>query len=119
MLPRDISLLFAGRVSDNQLYFYVPKGTKTIQYYCRGSHSVYPPQGTGRGRTLIPKLPRHIARVNEIPVPAGEDGKLWSLKYNVRQPWFFNIPNVLSTSPQTILLPRELALKDGLLSRKP
>jgi hypothetical protein len=117
-IPRDRSLYFNGRVRSNYMYFYVPKGTKTIQYFRRGdSHQVFHPEQKGKP-IVIGQLPRLINQIEEIPVPPGEDGKLWSMKYFVRAPWFFNIPNIFIVTPDTALLPRELAEKDGLTIQK-
>jgi hypothetical protein len=118
LIPRDRSLIFNGRVVKPQMYFYVPKGTKTIQYLRAGdSHHVWHPDQKGSS-IAIGHLPRLITQIEEIPVPAGEDGKLWSMTYFVRAPWFFNIPNIFITTPDIALLPRELVEKDGLTMAK-
>jgi len=53
-----------------------------------------------------------------IPVPKGFDGCLWSVgRLHPGHLWFFNIPNVIATSPDALLLPRELLKSDGLKKR--
>jgi hypothetical protein len=46
-------------------------------------------------------------------VPAGTDGKVWSLSQRAHnQLWFFDAPNVIAASPAALLLPREIVKKD-------
>jgi len=94
-----------------RMYFYVPKGTKEIQYYWKGGpHVVHGPDG------------KPIAEVTTkgefvtIEVPAGSDGRVWSFsKLALGHLWFFNIPNYLAASPDALLVPREIAKKDELV----
>ena len=45
----------------------------------------------------------------------GQDGQAWSLSpHSHSQLWFFNVPNVIAASPAALLLPREMAVKDGI-----
>jgi hypothetical protein len=105
------------------LYFYVPKGTERIQYYFRrtpwsnsGPHTVIDPSG---------KIVRKVEADGEylsVDVPPGMDGKTWrfgspagsSQGFGLGLFWFFNCPNYLSPSPAQMILPRDLAAKDGL-----
>ncbi|MDQ2732982.1 MAG: hypothetical protein M3Y56_15095, partial [Armatimonadota bacterium] len=98
------------------MYFYVPKGTRNIEYYYTrtafhpgGPHDVIGPDG---------KLQKSVD-VNgdyvSVPVPTGMDGKLWRF----HQPvlgffWFNNVPNYLAASPEALLVPREVVARDGL-----
>jgi hypothetical protein len=96
----------------NPMYFYVPKGTKQIQYYWGGApHWVDEPDGKTRHRVET------SGEIITIPVPEGEDGKCWSMDFQVDQMWFYNVPNVMASSPNALLLPREVAEKDGLQIR--
>lgn len=90
-------------------FFYVPKGTSEIQFYWKGAeHNIYDPSG------------KVISRITEsqdyvtITVPLGFDGKIWSCdgRWDTRK--FMNIPNYIAPSPDALLVPRELAEKDGL-----
>ncbi len=100
------------------MYFYVPKGTRQIEYYYKrepwqygGAHRVMDPEG------------RVVKEVDVdgdyvfVPVPTGMDGKAWSLggpSFGLGRFLFFNVPNYLSPSPAALLLPREVAQKDRL-----
>lgn len=92
-----------------RLFFHVPRGTREIQYYWSGgAHDVRDPDGnvaqTVRGCG-------QIGRVVTVPVPAGSDGKAWSLSapgFYFGRLWFFNVPNYVATAPEALLIPREL-----------
>lgn len=98
------------------MFFYVPKGTKQIEYYyaqtafqAGGPHQVLDPTG---------KVAKEV-NVNgdfvSVPVPPGMDGKTWRFHNpSFGHFWFFNVPNYLAASPNALLVPREVALKDGL-----
>ena len=94
-----------------QVYFYVPKGTQRIQYFWEGSpHQVHSPDGA-----LAATIKETGACVS-VPVPAGADGKAWSFtELALGHLWFYNVPNYLAASPEALLIPREVAERDGLL----
>ncbi len=85
-----------------RMYFYVPKGTKEIQYYWEGyPHEVNGPDGkrlasiTSRGEFV------------RVAVPSGSDAQVWSFtKLCLGRLWFFNLPNYLAASPDALLVPR-------------
>jgi hypothetical protein len=94
------------------LYFYVPRGTRELIYFwAGGAHDVCGPDG---------QLVRHVTQSGafiHVPVTPGADGKVWSFrKMMLRNLWFFNAPNLLAASPGILLVPRDLAAKDGLLT---
>ncbi len=110
---KGVSLHHAGHMQT--MYFYIPKGTKEIQYFIDNStpHEVYGPDGK-----LIQKVVGDDIFIT-IPVPDGLDGTVWSIRYlALGQIWFFNIPSYLAASPGALLIPREIAVKDGLLSKE-
>lgn len=92
------------------MHFYVPKGTRRLQYFWNGGpHQVLGPDGKGIAAVA------QDDEVVTVPVPEGAAGRVWSLSPRVHhQLWFFNAPNVIAASPQALLVPRELAEKDGL-----
>lgn len=106
--PRSRRLLHLGQMQG--MYFYVPKGSKEIQYFWSGgSHKVLGPAG----KVL------HDVQVSDevihIPVPEGADGKCWSLSpHGHGHLWFLNVPNCLAASPNALLLPRDLVLRDAI-----
>lgn len=91
-------------------YFYVPKGTPEIVMYAavNSSVAVRAPDnrlahtGSSEGRYVV------------MRVEAGEDGKVWSIQGKFRNLWLFNIPTILSSSPEWLFVPEDLAKRDGL-----
>jgi hypothetical protein len=108
-LQRGGGLMHQGHMQT--LYFYVPKGTKEIQYYIQNStHHIMSAE-----KEQIRDVEGSGIYV-KIPVPAGLDGQVWNARFlALGQLWFFNIPNYLAASPDALLLPREVAKKDGLI----
>jgi hypothetical protein len=85
------------------MFFYVPAGTRRIDYYWKGGpHEVYGPDGA-----LLHKTDTS-GRFVTVDVPAGADGKAWSLrKLALGHLWFFNVPNYLAASPDALLVPAD------------
>ncbi len=107
--PRGAMLGFGSPV------FYVPKGTRTLQYFWNGGkHDLYGPEGKPVGYS-----PGGMGTLVSMPVPAGMDGSIWSLRTTPREIWFFNIPNSVAATPDALMIPRDLAEKDGLLIKTP
>lgn len=111
ILPRERSLdsyCWGGQVS-----FYVPKGTRQIQYYWSGMpHKISNPDGV---------FSQEITANNEyvsIPVPEGMDGRAWGVGPRLGQMWLVNCPNFFAADPNALMVPREVAIKDGLTIRK-
>ena len=97
------------------MHFYVPKGTRELQYYWLGQpHKVHGPDGA-----VLKEVTASGAFV-KVPVPAGAYGKPWHLSQMMLGTLrFFNAPNHLAASPAALLVPKELADRDGLKIVKP
>ena len=108
LLQRGRGFRHAGHMQP--MYFYVPKGTRTLYYYWKGRpHGLYNPDG------------ERVKRVTDsgvfvkVKVPERMDGRLWHFRrLALGHLYFFNAPNCLAGSPAALLLPRELAERDGL-----
>ena len=72
----------------------------------------------GKALGSATKLGR-IGRVLSIAVPAGEDGRIWSFPAIYGDLHFYNIPNYAAPSPQALMVPREVAVKDQLAILEP
>ena len=94
----------AGRWS---MYFYVPKGTKVIGGYASGPGDLLDP--TGRKAHIFDKKPAYFS----IPVPAGQDGKLWKFQNTAGQRLLMTVPPCLARNERELLLPREVVERDG------
>lgn len=97
-----------------ETYFYVPKGTKQVQYFWSGG----PHKVLGPDRKAVAEVTASD-EVATIPVPTGADGRVWSFAPHAHgHLWFFNAPNVLAASPDSLLLPKELVTRDVLPNPK-
>ncbi len=108
VLERDRAFAHAGWMQPR--FFYVPKGTRELQYYWSGGpHWVHGPDGA-----KVKEVDSSGVFVR-IPVPEGADGRPWHFtRLAPGHLWFFNAPNYLAASPAALLLPREVARRDGL-----
>ena len=110
-----LDLNFPNRLIERNFVFYVPKGTKDVQFFWNhdspGSISVRDADGKTVS-TFTSTYP--IGRLISIPVSVGQDGRLWSFPFIAGKLHFFNIPNYLSYSAGACMIPREIAEKDQL-----
>jgi hypothetical protein len=107
------------------MFFYVPKGVKVLEYFYTktafhpgGPHQVIDPTGN-IATAFVAGQPVQTVSVNgdwvKVTIPPGMDGKLWRFRNPVLgRFWFNNAPNFIAASPEALLIPRELAMKDGL-----
>jgi hypothetical protein len=94
-----------------RLYFYVPKGLKTLALYVPDSlpeimeAHFYDPQGQ-----KIKPATYDGRRVYLVEIPAGQDGKVWSLD-NLVTPnssvEMLNAPQAFALSPDALLVPQD------------
>jgi len=98
-----------------KLYFYVPRGVRNIAFYfpltdhAGGFETpVYLPDGT---RATVDN--RDNGKVMVVPVPAGQDGKVWWLDRFIQPDELMetlNIPQAFSLEPRVLMVPGD-ALK--------
>jgi len=84
------------------LYFYVPPGVREIGGYASAQGSVETPEG--RAAFEFPKREGFF----RIPVPEGQDGKLWRLRQIGGGVYLMTVPPFLARSAEEMLLPKEL-----------
>jgi hypothetical protein len=89
------------------LYFYVPKGTKIIGGFSEGEGWLLNPAGNTVHH--FESKPGYFS----IPVPAGEDGKLWSFKHSAGNRFLMTVPPCLARDAKELLLPEEVVVKDA------
>jgi len=89
-------------------YFYVPRGTAAIGLFGGGHGEVRDsadrPQFWLNGRE--PNFYR-------VPVPDGEDGRVWRICYAKGAIRLLTVPPCFAMTPQTLLLPEEIVKKDA------
>lgn len=98
------------------LYFYVPKGTLVVGGWASRIAN-WAPRISGR---LLDGSGREVfdfATADEgwfrVPVPAGEDGKLWKFDQSQGQRLLMTVPPYLARCGEELLLPAEVVLKDA------
>lgn len=89
-------------------YFYVPKGVRTIGLY-GGDHGEIR-DSLDRPHFWLNGKPRNYY---SVPVPPGQDGKIWHIRYANGPVRLLTVPPYLSLTPDGLLLPRELIEKDA------
>lgn len=108
--PKGIPFVYLGEVqslaSSPRMFFYVPKGTKSFGIFSETLNSV---------QVFGPEDERVLSgtreRMVEIPVPAGQDGQIWSFEgaRDYVRTIFFGVPQVFSFSKESLMVPKELA----------
>jgi hypothetical protein len=113
---RGVPLTFGPFISEMgspspRLYFYVPKGLKTLAMY-------YPQGSAGGGAGLlrdgrdqpVKATVQDDGKLVTWPVAPGQDGQVWSLE-GARSPdtlpRLLNAPNAFGFSPDTLLVPKD------------
>jgi hypothetical protein len=89
------------------LYFYVPKGTKIIGGFSDGEGFLLNP--AGKTVHTFENKPGYFS----IPVPSGEDGKLWSFKHSAGNRQLMTVPPCLARDASELLLPQEVVERDA------
>lgn len=110
-IPWTVPLTFAMRLDteDQQMYFYVPRGTKVLGGYAGVNRGTLI-DPSGKTALELPSKPDFFS----IPVPAGEDGKLWMLKGQTYEGRFMlmTVPPYMARSADELLLPQEVIEHD-------
>lgn len=85
----------------NAMFFYVPKGTKVIGGYAQGRPVLV--DGSGKAVQQLSLEADYFS----VPVPPGQDGKLWRVD-RVTKLLLMTVPPFLARSAGELLLPREV-----------
>ena len=96
----DEPLNLSGRWT---LYFYVPPGTKVIGLFGGGAGQVLDPDGKS---AFVPGPDRKLGYYS-VPVPPGQDGKLWKIQQASGAVRLLTVPPYLARSADELLLPQE------------
>lgn len=90
-------------------YFYVPKGTKMIGLF-GGEHGEVRDSQDRPHFWLNGREPNFYS----VPVPPGEDGKFWRVRYCRGAVRLLTVPPFFAKTPGELLLPEEVLAKDGI-----
>ncbi len=89
-------------------YFYVPRGTKAVGLV-GGEHGEVQ---DARGRTVF-WLNGRERGVYSVPVPDGQDGAFWRIRFGRGEVRLLNVPPAFARSPRELLLPAEVVRRDA------
>jgi hypothetical protein len=89
------------------LYFYVPKGTKVIGGFASGAGNLLDP--AEKKVHEFDGKPGYFG----VPVPAGQDGKVWQFANTAGRRLLMTVPPCLARSPKELLLPAEVVKADA------
>lgn len=98
-----------GSYPEWMLYFYVPKGTKTIGLF-GGEHGEVRDSAGRPVFWLNGREPNYYG----VPVPDGEDGKLWHIRYGRGSLRLLTVPPYFARNAADLLLPVEVVTKDAV-----
>ncbi|MDQ3814673.1 MAG: DUF4838 domain-containing protein [Armatimonadota bacterium] len=91
------------------LYFYVPKGTKIIGLF-GGEHGEVCDSAGRPVFWLNGREPNYYG----VPVPDGEDGKLWHIRYGRGSIRLLTVPPYFARTASELLLPAEVVTRDAV-----
>lgn len=115
-LPADVPVALASGpqnpMNDTHLdwhaYFYVPKGTRMLALAGGGHGEVQ----DGLRRTVF-WLNGRARGTYLVPVPEGQDGKVWQVRHAEGAVTLLNVPPYFSPSPAQLLLPVDVVRSDA------
>ena len=90
------------------LYFYVPKGTKTVDLFADGSGTLQ----DGAGNTVF-KFDGRKPGFHNIPVPKDKSGSLWKFHQCTGKRLLLTVPPCLARSEAELLLPKKIVDRDS------
>lgn len=97
------------------LYFYVPKGTRTVTGWASRIAN-WAPRIAGTLADADGTVHLDFATVEDgwfsVPVPVGQDGRCWSFRDSQGERLLATVPPLLAISPDRLLLPREVVERD-------
>lgn len=90
------------------MYFYVPRGTKSVGGFSSGPGRLRDADGNEQ-HTFSSD-----AGYFNVPVPAGQDGRIWKFEHCAGNRMLMTVPPCLARSPAELLLPQEVIQQDQL-----
>lgn len=98
---------------DRSTFFvYVPRGTRQMGFYSSlKTGTLHAPNGQ-----IVMSFDKTSGNgLLDVPVPEGQDGKLWEFRAVMGAVGFLNVPPVVALAANELLLPQEIVHADGLL----
>jgi hypothetical protein len=97
-----------GTYGSWMMYFYVPKGTRTIGFF-GGQHGEIRDAADRPLFWLNGREPNYYS----VEVPDGQDGQIWSVRYGRGAIQLLTVPPYFARSAAELLLPAEVVRKDA------
>ncbi|MDY0165774.1 MAG: DUF4838 domain-containing protein [Thermoguttaceae bacterium] len=91
------------------LCFYVPRGTETVGGFSTGTSGTL---RDGDGNAVFDFAAMAEPGYFSVPVPEGQDGRLWRFENSVGSRMLMTVPPYLARSAAELLLPREVVEAD-------
>jgi hypothetical protein len=91
------------------LYFYVPRGTKTVGGFSSGTSGT---MHDAAGNVVLDFGDMAEPAYFNVPVPEGQDGRLWRFENCVGSRMLMTVPPYLARNGEELLLPREVVEAD-------
>ena len=109
----------ANGLSQSSAYFYIPKGTRSLDFEVwdrNGSKTLFLHKGLPSGGAVVTrKLDVGKRGPHVIPLEPGEDGTVAMLfGRGFAFPYLYSVPLLWAKSPGALLVPRAIAIADGL-----
>ncbi|MCX7825004.1 MAG: hypothetical protein N2689_05550, partial [Verrucomicrobiae bacterium] len=108
VVPSTLAAPMNDHYSSWTMYFYVPRGTATVGLFGGGHGEVRDSQDRPQF-WLNGRAPGFYA----VPVPQGEDGKVWRIRYGRGSVRLLTVPPYFARSPRELLLPAEVVRTDS------
>ncbi|MFV0416365.1 MAG: hypothetical protein ACK5NG_08365 [Chthoniobacterales bacterium] len=86
------------------LYFFVPKGTQNIGGYGTQNGRILDADGQEIFALSKMEAPGYF----DIPVPKGQDGKIWKINQGQGKTFLMTVPPYLSPNKDSLLVPAEV-----------
>ena len=116
IFPQDLPVTVRSTLEDPMrlggrwdLYFYVPRGTSVVGGY---TDSTRGRMLDGDNSVVFDFSTMKAVGYFSVPVPEGQDGKLWKFVDSRGSRMLMTVPPFLATSVETLLLPREVIGSD-------
>lgn len=115
--PQGVPMVFESSLENSPyfaggrwtMYFYVPKGTKTVGGYRNGLGTIL----DGSGKAALKLTAEDNPGFWSVPVAPGQDGKLWTLSSVTGRVMLMTVPPYLARSAAELLLPKEVVEADS------
>ena len=90
------------------LYFYVPRGTKTVGLFANGAGTLQDASGS-----TVCKFDGRKPGFHSIPVPKGKSGGLWKFHQCTGKRILLTVPPFLARNGNELLLPKQVVDRDS------